>query len=620
MGEKIQMNHIFENFYLNEKNNKIIVISMLINAVLCIIACYTNISMIFGIICNVLTFVGVSLFSFKKDSSDLHINYVSDGEIQVNRQKRFNIFEGKKGILILTGESGIGKSKLLKQFVENLRNNECLYIDNNYFYDWSLDDFQGKKYIILDQFEKALTDISFEDKISFINDLRSQNSLIIISVRKEFLADIYHALKFDKETSIAWLNFDSDEIGEIKKYLQKIIGESNLANTKYELYNDIINDLPKGSITFIQLSYISKCILYSEDSINSVNIDWIRNKNYDEIIYSFLEKQIDSFVYHDLAYIILYLMCQDKKGMYINQITDFQNISMYTKDIIIKALDFLLHQKLLNKVQTSEGIRSQATEKYEISHDYLLDLLEKLCVNKVDASVRSNIDFYNKNYQIKRNEWIKYNESSKAKINKKYIYFMENKSKSYVTVLLYLMIISISLLNCKTLILLLQENNRNNSCLILAAINVMVGESIYYIYNYYFQFLRIFGMRYIISIIFGILSCLLAYINLSYWAVCLGAEITLMGVLMLFININVRKSEKKFFLTRFGTFFAIGVITLILGYYFPIYSDGKMRQALPLFLLYGGYMFLGIWGHINKTYILALIGKTLLIGKDLEEK
>lgn len=430
------------------------------------------------------------------------------------------------------------------------------------------------------------------------------------------MGDIYRAFGFDKEINIEWLNYDNAEIKEIKEYLQNVVGHSNAENEKFELYNAIIKDLSQNRITFIQLSYVCKSILGNERAINSVNKQWIKVKDYNVLVSSFLEMQIDDFVYKDLAYNILYLMCQDKKGLYINRIADFQNVSMQSSENIKNTIQFLNNQKLIKKVKTSENIRPMETEEYEISHDYLLDLLENLCINKIDANIRNNIEFYNKNYQTKRDEYKAEKEFCKEKINDKYYNFFQPKSKIYVNVLLYVMIIGVSLLNSY----ILMENMESSSCLILAGVNIMVGESIYYIYNYYYQFMRIFGLSYIISILFGMVCCWSAYIFTDYWALCLGAEILLMGTLMLFVNRKVRKSERKFFLTRFQTFTAIGIITIVLGVCFPLYVNGKIMLALPLFILYGGYMILGIIGHINKTYILALMGKTLLIGKELETK
>lgn len=610
-----QMEHIMENYYLNEKCNKIIVVVMLMNAIMCILVGDNKINIILGVVCTLCTCAGISLSSLKSTSGYKKESVVKDVK-PVDRRKRFNLFQDKKGIIILTGDSGVGKSCLLSQF-EKMHESECKLIDNNYFYDWNYDDFKGKRYIILDQFEKALFVSNFEDKILFLKQLRNEDDvLIIISIRKEYLGDIYRAFSFDKEINIEWLNYDNAEIKEIKEYLQNVVGHSNAENEKFELYNAIIKDLSQNRITFIQLSYVCKSILGNERAINSVNKQWIKVKDYNVLVSSFLEMQIDDFVYKDLAYNILYLMCQDKKGLYINRIADFQNVSMQSSENIKNTIQFLNNQKLIKKVKTSENIRPMETEEYEISHDYLLDLLENLCINKIDANIRNNIEFYNKNYQTKRDEYKAEKEFCKEKINDKYYNFFQPKSKIYVNVLLYVMIIGVSLLNSY----ILMENMESSSCLILAGVNIMVGESIYYIYNYYYQFMRIFGLSYIISILFGMVCCWSAYIFTDYWALCLGAEILLMGTLMLFVNRKVRKSERKFFLTRFQTFTAIGIITIVLGVCFPLYVNGKIMLALPLFILYGGYMILGIIGHINKTYILALMGKTLLIGKELETK
>ena len=127
------MKRIIENYYLNEKNNKIIVVIMLMNAALCILVCYTNINTIFGLVCNLFTFIGISVMSIKKNPTEIEGRSISREEIYVNRKMRFNLFQGKKGILILTGDSGIGKSCLLYQFIDSLDNKEdCIFIDNKW--------------------------------------------------------------------------------------------------------------------------------------------------------------------------------------------------------------------------------------------------------------------------------------------------------------------------------------------------------------------------------------------------------------------------------------------------------------------------------------------------------
>ena len=51
------------------------------------------------------------------------------------------------------------------------------------------------------------------------------------------------------------------------------------------------------------------------------------------------------------------------------------------------------------------------------------------------------------------------------------------------------------------------------------------------------------------------------------------------------------------------TFCAIGIMTMILGLSYNTYTKGSNILKIPLFLLYIGYMLMGVWGHINHNYI-----------------
>lgn len=93
--------------------------------------------------------------------------------------------------------------------------------------------------------------------------------------------------------------------------------------------------------------------------------------------------------------------------------------------------------------------------------------------------------------------------------------------------------------------------------------------------------------------------------------VSLGFEVCVVSIIMGRIARNVREDSKPFFRARCYIFFGIGVIIFILGFFFPLYTQNKVLLACPLFALYGLYMFMGILNHINKDYILAIVGKTL---------
>lgn len=89
----------------------------------------------------------------------------------------------------------------------------------------------------------------------------------------------------------------------------------------------------------------------------------------------------------------------------------------------------------------------------------------------------------------------------------------------------------------------------------------------------------------------------------------LGLEIFFVGINMNFISKRARESEKLFFNKRMMTFCAIGIMTMILGLSYNTYTKGSNILKIPLFILYIGYMLMGVWGHINHNYILMILGK-----------
>lgn len=48
------------------------------------------------------------------------------------------------------------------------------------------------------------------------------------------------------------------------------------------------------------------------------------------------------------------------------------------------------------KVKESFGVNPWI-EPYEISHDYMIDMFEKICRNKLSLDIRNNIDYYHVN-------------------------------------------------------------------------------------------------------------------------------------------------------------------------------------------------------------------------------
>lgn len=150
--------------------------------------------------------------------------------------------------------------------------------------------------------------------------------------------------------------------------------------------------------------------------------------DYNDVIKDFYKKQIQECEYPDAAYVILYLLCLDRKGQYTNTMKDFQNISIMMEEEISDVMNFLHEQKWVKKLKKNPDIMRSWTEPCEIAHDYLQEQFEKICIKQIPSPIRSNIDYYNKNCQIQResNEQI---TSWRTYTNKVCNKFLEKKIK-----------------------------------------------------------------------------------------------------------------------------------------------------------------------------------------------
>lgn len=601
-------------FYLDENNNIIFITFILCNILLFVLSYFVKLNSTISIMANILTIAGSLGISFYNNRKKTNEETVKENleEIDIERTNWFDEIIDKDGIVFLTGESGIGKTYLLNQLMKYFDDNHISYDfeENNYFFDLKPDKMYNKAYIILDQFERAL---SFDNILQNIQILKSLNGKkIIISVRKEYVGDVYKLFGFDDTIHFVWLDYRKEELVAIEDYLQRLARDTQNNLKEHSLYSKILSDAEDNKISLIQLSYLGKEIQCKEDYVE----DQLEKYAYDygNVIKDYLKVQLEDYEFSDIAYVILYLLCQDHKGQYINEIKDFQNIALESENKVSETVRFLREQGWIKKVKDNENKRSELTEHYEISHDYLIQLFEKLCMEQIDSSIRNNVKYYNVNCQIHRGK-VDEKGSWKKYTNKVCQSFLEKRKKSYLNIGLYLMMIFIMLAN---LHVLTSGANEDKTYWMHIAINLMVGESIYYVYNYYYHFLSIYKGRYFIGVLVGVVSCIIPFVAMDYWAISLGIEVCVVGIIMGCICRNIREEEKFFFRTRCGVFFGIGFIIVILGFVFPIYTRDSIILACPLFGLYGIYMLMGIVNHINRNYIHAIVGKTLYGGRRMK--
>ena len=515
-------------FYLDEYNNILFITFIMCNILLFILSYFVKLNLIVSIVANILTIsgsLGIFFYNNKKNEKTENIKEELK-EIYVERKNWFNEIINKKGIVFLTGESGIGKTYLLNQLMENFDEKHISYDfeENNYFFDLKLDKMYDKEYIILDQFERALSFDNILRNIEIIKSLVEKK--IIISIRKEYVGDVYKLFEFDDTIHFVWLDYRKEELVTIEDYLQDLARETKNNLKEHSLYSKILSDAEVNKISLIQLSYLGREIQcmeedYVEDRLKEYTYD------YDNVIKDYLKVQLDSYEFSEIAYVILYLLCQDHKGQYINEFKDFQNIAIESETKVTKTVKFLREQGWIKKVKDNENKRSELTEHYEISHDYFMKLFEKLCMEQIEPNIRNNVKYYNVNCQDYRGSKVGERGTWKIYINKVCQSFLKTKNKNYLNIGLYLMMSFIMFAN---LHILTQSSYENQTYWMLVAINLMVGESIYYVYNYYYHFLSIYKWHYFIGFFIGTISCIMSFVFMNYWAISLGIEVCVVEI------------------------------------------------------------------------------------------
>lgn len=178
-----------------------------------------------------------------------------------------------------------------------------------------------------------------------------------------------------------WLNFKEKEIDIILDHLQILARDTTENIEEHILYSKILDDIKENKISLIQLSCLEKEIQdknenYVQRSLKRYNYD------YDNVIKDYLKVQLDSYIYSDIAYMLLYLLCQDSKAQYINDRRDFQNVTLEQDSIIENTVQFLYEHEWIKKVKDNEQKRKGQIDHFEISHDYFIKQFDKLCLEK----------------------------------------------------------------------------------------------------------------------------------------------------------------------------------------------------------------------------------------------
>lgn len=614
-------------FYLREPQCRCIV-SVIMGLVICnIIFAITNsipfpekFQKFVGEVGNWITMFGVGVlpiiqYIFKNVKQEIKRGSIIEiREPEIRRKKqiiKLTKLSKKHRIVILTGDSGSGKSVLLSKIKEK---SAAYYKNNDYFLKWGEEVCRQKnEVIILDQFERALKLCNLNDNIRMILSARKR---VIIGIKKENLCDILKIFGYNRHVFIFHLDYDNTDKKQIASMCEEIVGR-NINEFKEKLfYKELTKKVNDNTIPLILVSFIWK--IMEKENLKSLDEKWEEcNRSFEKMASIYLENDIiDKLSYKNVAYPILYLLSRDSRFEYKCGINDLKNITFAEEEKISNTIDELIKIGLVRENVGKNIYRNDQSAKYEIAHEFYAQKIMEICTKKISTEIRGNIENYQESVQKKRFEKDEIVDSQYYKN-----LYNENRRKLVDKMLVFLCLMFIAEniicwvlktfdLNCVTI----QNKKFTLECFttnnfILAFLNISIGLSVYYIYNYYCRFLIAFERRFIAINIVGGLVSILGFVFNRQWALFLGIEITFVGINMYFISKRARKSEQLFFIKRMQTFCAIGLMTMILGVFFSTYTKGSVFLTLPLFILYIGYMLMGVLGHINQNYILMILGK-----------
>ena len=380
---------------LDTISNRIIVVFFLLFFALFALAYYMEVDDALELISIPFTLAGVGVVYFvvskkKKTEGNIGCEYKTKAYL-ILRESQCEKLKNHSTITILTGESGSGKSVLIRQLYEavnNVENREAVIVINDAYYrNISLETFRKYEYVIFDQFENALKWDNIHQQFEEIIKLKNCGVRVIIVVRKEYLGDVYRLL--NGKTRIVYLTNEDIKDEQVVCLLQEMVQQSDKSVRKEGFTAQIIRDFEIGDLTFIQLHALAA--LLSDDGFELVDGE----HDYNQVIKRFIRYEMDKIYDSDAAREILYLLTLGYYGKEQHfSLKDFQNITFMKLDSLERIVEWLVLNEWICESDKTLYKDKKASRRFVISHDYYRDLLWEICIEDIDPEVRSNIDQY----------------------------------------------------------------------------------------------------------------------------------------------------------------------------------------------------------------------------------
>lgn len=529
----------------------------------------------------------------------LYQKVIWDRSIIAFEKKISQIFSSskKKHEIILTGESGCGKSVFANIFIEKCSKYRCYYF-NNMYGKYELNEFINKinprenTIIFFDQFEKALennvlswfSSLKLPGNVTLVYIIREDKIITLIRKRQHLANSIFYLLF--KRNDINSLNIRHRTMFPIEYSTFKYSNR----NPELQIANNLLECVKKGKLTVVAYELICGFLKnYNMDFDNVYSLNELRD-NPEKIIYIYLDKWVNQFYNKETGTAILYLL-SDYQKYHVN---DIQNATLCKTVENDKIIAF----GLINQINSKR--------EYKFAHEYIAEVAKHYCENSTSFSriVAENIDYYRNHIN-----WIEVNIIEKRNKN------LHNE-QSELLLKSSLGILLLGVIFGSFYKLLSMDSYQEYFSMIAVLINCML--STYYIYYYSFFFLRLYDNFILAPIVLGGTALVLLAIFIpGLWAVFLGVEAIILSIYLLLVGVR-KKIDVKAIITfrKSGAMtFAFGIITVFLGIVFyilvgksHILDFSSLVLKYSYFILYFTFIFMSNIAHINFLFLYERIG------------
>ncbi len=594
-------------------------------------------------------------------------------------------FPSKKNNAFIVGKSGIGKSLLMKDYEES-KGNVALITDynsitqktliENFIENVSEKRIKGIPIVIFDQFERAIAnepepepepEHSLEDEnteedkhnsedkenrkqtIRWIKDILKNKEIRFIFVCKDeglsrvleiFASSVTEYQSFFFEKAIRDISKNESDV--IKEYWEKeIITKRNYENKKQFIENICLmyqNETLRMIEISILMSYF-EMLQETEESKDIENIlDYYSNgsnvkkllESYFDILFSASTKGSSSTSCSATeAMIMVYSLCCDRRfGRFYGLChIDFKNIAFMKDFEIGRVLDVFTKQNIIKKVYIDDSNR------YILSHDYLVYYLDSYCEKYLHPQIVSNVRYYCHEViglDIDGNQVdtrIDHDKNCDNTVLSKYCSaFVDDEST--VKIVNYSMIaltIALAITVCHVVLrenaLYLCDADDNHKSIMFEVFSryslaiLAVGCSAYYVYHHLLHFTRIFlsfketeYQRFLLSaamILCNSIAVVLSLLYQNWWAAWTSIGFITVGLMHKSISEICHENVRDLFRKEGTVFITIACIIIFLNFIVYYIMNQDMHSW---YLVYTAFMLLTIRQHINTDYMLSKLG------------